>query len=382
MRYALDALGWHEFEHLVQTLLKTRLGLGVEAWGGAGDWGRDAYFTGSLPYPTHEPREGTFCFQCKFVEEANAAGARPEKALVDAVRRERDRLRYGRSQATIYVLFTNAPLSPSVREKVTALLSEVMPTVAVRLHDGNDVCAWLDESPQIARRFPQLFSLRDLDILLGQWVNRDLLARSQAAIEEARDLAQVFVPTGAYHEALSVLGKHHFVVLEGPPEMGNTAIGRMIALAQVLQGWEALECRRARDVERAVTDEREQVFLADDFFGRGEYVPTAVSEWEAELPHILRLLGPRRKLILTSRAHLLNLAKRDLDLHGVAAQRFPTLGEVIVDAGRLTSQEKARILYRHLKQAGLPLAIRELLRSCAHEVVHDEHFTPERIRRL
>ena len=51
LAYHLDELGWFEFEQLVQTLLKVRLGLGVEAWGGRGDWGRDVYFEGELKYP-------------------------------------------------------------------------------------------------------------------------------------------------------------------------------------------------------------------------------------------------------------------------------------------------------------------------------------------
>jgi len=51
LAYHLDELGWFEFEQLVQTLLNVRLGLGVEAWGGRGDWGRDVYFEGELKYP-------------------------------------------------------------------------------------------------------------------------------------------------------------------------------------------------------------------------------------------------------------------------------------------------------------------------------------------
>jgi hypothetical protein len=88
MRYALDDLGWHEFEQLIQTLLKIRLGLGIEAWGGRGDWGCDAYFPDPLKYPTNEISLGPFVFQCKFVESANAAGAKPETLVINAVKKE------------------------------------------------------------------------------------------------------------------------------------------------------------------------------------------------------------------------------------------------------------------------------------------------------
>src|SRR6266550_543900 len=79
--YKLDDLGWFEFEQLIQTLAKARLGLGVEAWGGRGDWGRDAYFEGRLRYPANDDTNGSFVFQAKFVEGANAAGAKPEKLI-------------------------------------------------------------------------------------------------------------------------------------------------------------------------------------------------------------------------------------------------------------------------------------------------------------
>jgi hypothetical protein len=50
IEYKLDDLGWFEFEQLIQTVAKARLGFGIEAWGGRGDWGRDAYFLGKLRY--------------------------------------------------------------------------------------------------------------------------------------------------------------------------------------------------------------------------------------------------------------------------------------------------------------------------------------------
>jgi hypothetical protein len=92
IRYALDNFGWFEFEGLCQTLLKVKLGLGVEAWGRSGDWGRDAFYNGTLKYPTNEPQTGPLVFQAKFVEAANAAGAHPEEPIVRAVAAECRRL--------------------------------------------------------------------------------------------------------------------------------------------------------------------------------------------------------------------------------------------------------------------------------------------------
>lgn len=163
IEYRLDDLGWEGFEQLVQSLLKARLGLGVEAWGGHGDWGRDAYFDGTLTYPTVEPLDGSFVFQCKFVEGANAAGAKPKKPILDAVRKEYSRIRANVATAskwqrppTCYALFTNACLSPKIRSSIDKLLTDALPDCKVRIHDGRDICQWLRLSPEVLSSFEKL----------------------------------------------------------------------------------------------------------------------------------------------------------------------------------------------------------------------------------
>ena len=190
LRYELDKLGWYDFEGLVQALLKANLGLGVEAWGGIQDWGRDAYFEGELAYPTNSKVSSAFLFQCKFVDGANAAGAQPESSILNAVAKEcraiKDRLQLGRwpLPPSYYVLFTNARMTAKNRESVNATLHGILPKANLFIHDGNDICAWLDNSPQIVKAFPQLLGLRNLDELLRSWVNADILSRSETALEE------------------------------------------------------------------------------------------------------------------------------------------------------------------------------------------------------
>jgi hypothetical protein len=385
--YRLDELGWFEFEQLVQALLKAHLGLGVEAWGGRGDWGRDAFFWGRLQYPAKEESEGPFVFQSKFVGNANAAGAKPEKNLATAVRNEAGRIQKNLNEGkwvelpTCYGLFTNTPCDAALRENLRSMVREVLPGAHISIHDGGDVCQWLRMKPEIVRSFPQLLSLRDLQDLLRASVHSDVIARSETAIALSQSYARTFVPTSAYDLAREKLARHNFVVLEGPPEMGKTTIGRVIALSQIVCGWEAIECRVPADILKMYRKDRGQVFVADDFFGRTEYEPMRVSDWQSELAHILPNLGPTHWLILTCRAHLLEMGKANLDIAG-QTQKFPELGEVVVNAGNMTTAEKARILYRHAKALGLGSAAKEIVKKEAEFIVKHGHFTPERIRRL
>ena len=356
LRYDLDKLGWYEFEHLCQTLLKHKLGLGVEAWGGTNDWGRDAYYPEALKYPTEETQGGPFLFQCKFVNGANSAEAKVEKPVLNAIRQECDAIKRRLSAKkwkilpTVYTFLINAILTGTIRSQIEENVRVVLPNSIIVLQGGNDICALIDLTTGIARQFPQILSLNDLNILLSDCVNKDILNRSEAAIEEAKEISKVFVPTEAYSRAMSVLQEFHYVVLEGPPEVGKTAIGRMIALSYIPEGWEVIECRVPEDFLRKFSRDKRQIFVADDSFGRTEYNPDRVSLWQEDLPSILRKISKHHLLIMTSRKHLLEMARDKLDVPG-ENRDFPLPAEVLVDVSSLTDLDKTLMLYKHMKHA-------------------------------
>ena len=139
------------------------------------------------------------------------------------------------------------------------------------------------------RRLPELrFKLPSVLSLDAAPPDPEALARSTIDIEATRELARVFVPTPAWHHAVAVLKAHHFLVLTGPPEMGKTAIARMLGLALLTEGWEVHECTRPEQIEERFDRERPQLFIADDAFGSTEYRPDAAERWASELDRILR----------------------------------------------------------------------------------------------
>ena len=387
LRYDLDKLGWYEFEHLCQTLLKHKLGLGVEAWGGTNDLGRDAYYPEALKYPTEETQGGPFLFQCKFVNGANSAEAKVEKPVLNAIRQECDAIKRRllskkwKIPPKVYTFLTNAILASTIRNQIEKNVKDVLPDSMLVLQGGDDICALIDLTTGIAQRFPQILSLNDLDILLSDCVNKDILNRSESAIDEAKEISKVFVPTEAYSKAINVLQKFHYVVLEGPPEVGKTAIGRMIALSYIPEGWEVIECRLPSDFLRKYNRDQKQIFVADDSFGRTEYNPERVGHWQDELPSILRKINNHHLLIMTSRKHLLEMAREKLDVPG-ANQDFPLPAEVLVNVSSLTGLDKTLMLYKHLKQVSLKKAQKIFAIGHAKIIIGHRGFTPERIREL
>ncbi len=237
IRYRLDDLGWYQFEWLVQSILKAEIGLNVQSWGGNGDHGVDAYCTTSLKFPSKdEHSKGPYIFQIKYVQNANSKGAKPKNALLDAVRKEVKRIQSRTVQKApwkdlkYYVLITNSPLSSAIRRTINDILRRALSDVQFSSLGATDICDLLDKHQKLRQAFPQLLSLRDLDFLLQSAVNKEIIERSQAAIESARDVVASFVPTSAYEKAWRILKEYNFAVLEGPPEMGKSAIAWMIAL--------------------------------------------------------------------------------------------------------------------------------------------------------
>jgi hypothetical protein len=235
----------------------------------------------------------------------------------------------------------------------------------------------LDRHLALRAALPSVLGLRDLDSLISSEVR----ARSSLDIQRAQALARVFVVTRAYERARVVLGRHRFVVLTGPPEMGKTAIAQMVALAQLTGGWEAHECISPQQVWKAFDPERAQVFVADDAFGSTEYRPDAAERWARELGRLLGALDDRHWLIWTSRPAPLRAGLRRVQRER-GSERFPAPGEVLVDASELDLAERTLILFRHAKGRAPSEAARDVVRATGLAIVEHPHFTPERIRRF
>jgi hypothetical protein len=383
--YRLDELGWFQFERLCQSLLKAKYGAAVEAWSGNKDFGRDAYAPGPLRFPGKDSVEGPFVFQAKFVSGANAAGAKSDALLKDAVTREIKRVdkRIDSSEwdpPAVYCLMTNAPVSASLRKELVEALGAIECEVIV-IMDGRDICIELDDLPNLRMSYPQILGLADLQMLIGNAVARDLITQSNITLKMLTSLASVFVATSPYVTALSILNLHHFVILTGPPEMGKTTIARMIALARHTTGWDVFDCRGPNDVFKVYDADRPQVFVADDAFGSTEYRPEVAANWAEQMDRVLAVCDATHWVIWTSRPAPLKTGLARLQIRGVGNQ-FPATNEVVVESDRLSLQEKAQILYRHAKAAGLSEGARNLVRSQALAIVQSPHFTPLRISRL
>jgi hypothetical protein len=363
--YALDRLGWLQFQQLCAHVLELDAGVPPDAWQGDADRTRTATLDVGLGPPLLDaPLRDRVLVHCVWLAPGSMEPI--AAALTQLSVQELEDLRGLRS----YVLMANgSAVRDGPRPEIKGLTVEVI--------DSPALCARIDARPELRLAMPSLLGLRDLEPLIAP----DAAASSTLDRGEAERLARVFVPTRAYARAVRTLAEHRFAVVTGPPEMGKTAIARMIALAKMTDGWEAHECTSPDELLATVNPAAPQVFIADDAFGSTEYRPDAADRWARAMERLLGALDDRHWLIWTSRPAPLHAALYRLHQER-GAERFPAPARVLVDAADLDAEEKVLIPFRHAKAADLRQFTRRGLYRSGPMIVSTDTFTPERIRRL
>jgi len=207
------------------------------------------------------------------------------------------------------------------------------------------------------------------------------IRKLSSLVEISQALSSSLNLSASLPAVLDILERHHFAVLTGPPEMGKTAIARMLGLALLSDGWAVHECTRPEQVWERLDPERKQLFVADDAFGSAEYRPDAAERWARDLDRALRATDEHHWLVWTSRPAPLHSGLRRIHRER-GGERFPQPAAVQVDAADLSPPEKTLILYRHTRAADLTPAQRRLTYEHGAAIVAHPHFTPERIRRF
>jgi hypothetical protein len=355
--YRLDDVGWVQFERLCDELVQLYVGTRQSEWTGRADRSRSMVVDGPLELGEQRFEGPTLVASC---------WVRPVASRKLTRRETLDRVVSG--------LFAELP--DRARGMVVLTNVEGGEDSVVTL-GPRALGAILDAEPTLRRRVPSVLGVRDVDALIPPGVSD----ASTGDVAAARDLARVFVPTRAYERTLAVLERHHFAVLTGPPEMGKTAIARMIGLALMTEGYELHECIRPDDLWSRLARDRAQVFVADDAFGSTEYRPEAAERWALDLDRILRAMDDRHWLVWTSRPAPLKAGLRRIHReHGV--EHWPQPAEVHVGADELDVEEKAQILFRHVVASGEDGDAAIVVQRHGWEIVSHPHFTPERIRRF
>ncbi|MEH2530251.1 hypothetical protein V1274_001260 [Bradyrhizobium sp. AZCC 1614] len=232
------------------------------------------------------------------------------------------------------------------------------------------------ESPRLRMMVPRLYGLVDLEAILDRRAYR----QAQLILSEMGDNLQKLVVTDAHRKSVRAISDHSVVLLLGSPAAGKSTIGASLALgANDIWRCSTIKSTSPEHLERHIDPKGGQFFWIDDAWGSTQYQRDRVEAWNQVFPLMQGALKRGTRFLLTSRDYIWNSAKAELKL-----QAFPILrkSQVIINVHDLTLEEKARILYNHIKLGDQPTEFRERIKPILPKVAQNYNFLPESARRL
>lgn len=370
--FALHTIGWQAFQDLVVSIAESEYARPVSRVAKTSDEGRDGFFYGLTDEPLRKGDKRQTTIQSKHVSKADEkltlARLTPELASVQKL------VKSGRANG--YMLMTNASITEGDRKKIVAAL-EACGVVRPYVHGRDWVVAKILEHPRVRALAPRVYGLGDL----GWITDQRALEQAKAIIDSMGDDLACYVPTKAHRDAVKALDEHRVVLLLGDPAVGKTSIAAALSVAATDEDHSDVIYVRnpAEFVSNWNPDVEGRLFWIDDAFGSIQYAPELSDRWNKVFQTMRAAVKRKNRFILTSRTYIWHQAKADLKASAFA----PLLdGRVVVDVEKLTTAEKQRILYNHLKFGAQPNFFLARLLPYLDDIVASPAFRPEMARRL
>lgn len=372
MDFALHTIGWQAFQDLVASIAEVNFMRPVTRVAKVADHGRDGSFAGvpDEPLAAKDKRETTI--QCKHFSSATS------KLTVASLKQELDSVRKlaANGKAAGYMLVTSASVTEGDRLPIVEALRDCGVTRPY-VFGREWVIAKILEHPRVRALVPRVYGLGDLG-----WINDERAKeQAQAILDTMGDDLRCYVPTKAHRDAVKALDEHRFVMLLGDPAVGKSTIAAALCVAATDE--DGCEVYYVRSPEEFVSSwdptTENRLFWIDDAFGSIQYTPSLMEKWNKVFLTMKAAVRRNNRFVLTSRTYIWRQARADLK-----TQVFPPLerGHVVVDVEKLTTPEKQRILYNHLKFGDQSKKFLACCKPFLDAVVNSEEFRPEIARRL
>lgn len=365
--YALHRLGWKAFQDLCVAIVEERLQRPVQTFLPSHDSGRDGAFLGR--WDGNGSAESTI--QCKFTSKENfnltlsmLAVELPKAALLAK-----------KGLADDYIILTNHPITGNSELQIRDAFQSAG-VGRCRVFHRDWIINRIHNSGRLRMMVPRLYGLVDLGSVL------DIRAYQQAQLilSEMGDNLQKLVVTDAHRKSVRAVSQYNLVLLLGAPAAGKSTIGASLALgASDIWKCSTIKSTSPEHVEDHIDPKGGQFFWIDDAWGSTQFQRDRTEHWNQVFPLMQGAMKRGSRFLITSRDYIWNEARSELKL-----QSLPVLtkSQVIINVHELTAEEKARILYNHLKLGDQADNFRTSVKLFLPALAKRDDFLPESARRL
>lgn len=367
--YPLHRLGWKAFQDLCVASAEECLRRPVQNFLPGNDAGRDGAFVGR--WDGDDPAAGESTIQCKFTSQTK------NNLTVSKLNDELDKARLlaAKGLANDYIILTNHQLTGANEIKIKAAF-ENAGVGRCRVFGYEWIVRQIRSSPRLRMMAPRLYGLGDLSELLDERA----YAQAQLILSAMGDDLQRLVITEAHRKSVRAISAHNLVLLLGAPAAGKSTIGASLAIGAA-DIWQCGTVRATspEDITRHLNPDLPQFFWIDDAWGNTQYQRQRTESWNQVLPLIQGAIKKGTRFLITSRDYIWKAAQTDLKI-----QALPILGksQVVINVHELSVQEKAQILYNHLKLGDQPADFRAEVKPYLPAIAERKDFLPEAARRF
>jgi hypothetical protein len=348
--YPLHRLGWKSFQDLAVAVAEECLRRPVQSFLPTKDAGRDGAFVGR--WEGEDPVAGESTIQCKFTSKID------ENLTLSMLEGELSKAQALaiRGLANDYIILTNHPVTGASDLQIKAAF-EAVGVGRCRVFGRDWIVRQIKTSPRLRMMAPRLYGLGDLSELLDQRA----YAQAQLILSSMGSDVQRLVVTDAHRRSVRAISEHSLVLLLGAPAAGKSTIGASIAIGAT-DIWQSSTIRATSpgDIKRHLDPQMAQFFWIDDAWGNTQYQRQTAELWNQVFPLMQGAIQRGTRFLITSRDYIWNAAQRDLKIQAMPVLRK---SQVIINVHELTTQERAQILYNHLKLGDQPTGFRQAVKE-------------------
>ena len=276
-----------------------------------------------------------------------------------------------------YCIMTSLPLSLKNKRDI---LSKFSPYIISEsdIYGQEDLNDIISTNPEVEERHYKLWITSTT--VLKRVLNEAIVGRSRSVLAGMAEKAKLYVQTAAHEQALSLLEKHHVVILSGEPGIGKTTLAGNLCLYYRAKDFEFFDVQGSvSEAENVYDKRRKQVFLCDDFLG-SNYLEAIHGKQDS---HIVQFINRVRRdksqrFILTSRTNILTAG---VYVSPIFKNENLRRSELLLDIKDLEPVDRAWILYNHMWFSALDQEfIDEIYKNRRYlEVVNHRNFNPRLI---